>query len=249
MSVKPSKATELNNAFNVFVGQECPPGPKLFPWYYIINFQKGGSLPFMLALMWYYDVWGTALEVPCLFYAAAHGSYGLAWLTKHRLFPDPQWDRKVTVMGLVNSFLLVLGPYKLAPWLLASGRTPVPSNLRCAVAMIVYVLGLILMIAADCHKSATLKVKKGLITDGPMALCRHPNYLGEMMIYGAFAAMVPHWAPKAVLVYVWTLVFWTNIAMKEARMSRHADWARYCKTTPMIIPSVQTLVCGKRSSE
>jgi len=55
--------------FNEFVGNTCPPGPRILPWYWIINLQKGGSLPLCLFLMHYYDNWTT----PCLFYTAMHG--------------------------------------------------------------------------------------------------------------------------------------------------------------------------------
>ena len=53
------------------------------------------------------------------------------------------------------------------------------------------------MIAADAQKYFTLRVKRGLITDGVHRYVRHPNYLGEMMIYGSFALMVWHWLPLA----------------------------------------------------
>ena len=35
-----------------------------------------------------------------------------------------------------------------------------------------------------------MRAKKGLITDGLFSRCRNPNYLGEMMIYGAFAGHI-----------------------------------------------------------
>merc|ERR1712087_275340 len=95
---------------------------------------------------------------------------------------------------------------------------------RCAFALITYAIGLVLMMSSDSYKMATLALKPGLITSGPFAICRHPNYLGEIMIYGGFAVMVPHWIPKAILAYVWTQLFLTNILMKEARMSSSIHW-------------------------
>jgi hypothetical protein len=64
-------------------------------------------------------------------------------------------------------------------------------------------LGSVFMIAADAQKYYTLRVKRGLITDGMHRYVRHPNYLGEMMIYGSFAMMVWHWLPVVVLAWVW----------------------------------------------
>eukprot|EP00928_Gymnodinium_smaydae_P090470 TRINITY_DN74265_c0_g1_i1.p1 TRINITY_DN74265_c0_g1~~TRINITY_DN74265_c0_g1_i1.p1 ORF type:complete len:249 (+),score=37.27 TRINITY_DN74265_c0_g1_i1:66-812(+) len=236
---------QFAHKMNVFMGQEFPPGPRCLPWYFVINFQKGGCLPFCISLMWFFNNW----SVQSWFYTAAHGSYGLCWLLKHALFPDPQWSTPITAGGAVMSFVIVLGPYWVAPYLLISGAVEAPSVCRCAVAMIVYVIGLVLMMAADCYKAATLAVKPGLITSGPFALCRHPNYLGEMMIYGGFAAMVPHWAPKVILAYIWILLFLTNISMKEARMSRHAEWKAYCASTPLLVPNLSTLLGGAAASK
>ena len=50
---------------------------------------------------------------------------------------------------------------------------------------------------------------------------RHPNYLGEMMIYLSFALMVWHWLPFVVLAWVWGGLFVVNMILKEARMSRY----------------------------
>ena len=44
---------------------------------------------------------------------------------------------------------------------------------------------------ADAQKYFTLRLKRGLITDGMYRYIRHPNYLGEMMLYGSFAPMGP----------------------------------------------------------
>jgi steroid 5-alpha reductase family enzyme len=56
---------------------------------------------------------------------------------------------------------------------------------------------------------------------------RHPNYLGEMMLYGSFALLAQHWAPWVVLAWVWLGVFVPNMLRKEASMSRYPEWAAY----------------------
>ena len=229
---EPHVTVRVRHAINTFLGQDFPPGPHFVPWYYVINAQKGGTLPFCLALMYYYNNWGCAA---CC-YTAAHGAYGLVWLLKHCAFPDPAWNTRVTALALVNSFLLVLGPYWLAPFLLISRAAPDPSPARCGAALVVTIVGMMIMIAADAQKYFTLQVHKGLITTGMFALCRHPNYLGEMMVYGGFAAMVPHWAPWAVLAWVWIEAFHTNMCMKEASMARYDEWEAYASRTGMVLP-------------
>lgn len=39
-----------------FVSMKCPPGPCFIPCCYVVNFFKGATLPFGLALMTYYQV-------------------------------------------------------------------------------------------------------------------------------------------------------------------------------------------------
>ncbi|EOD05674.1 hypothetical protein EMIHUDRAFT_220150 [Emiliania huxleyi CCMP1516] len=75
-------------AINQLIGVDFPPGPHCVPWYVIISLQKGGTLPFVLGLMWYFDNY----SVSACFYAAAHGSYGLIWLLKHCVGADPKCE-------------------------------------------------------------------------------------------------------------------------------------------------------------
>jgi protein-S-isoprenylcysteine O-methyltransferase Ste14 len=65
---------------------------------------------------------------------------------------------------------------------------------------------------------------------------RHPNYLGEMLIYASFALMVRHWIPWAILSFIWTSVFMTNIAAQEVSLSRHPGWAAYKARTGLLLP-------------
>ena len=99
----------LQAAINKFLGNDFPPGPHFIPWYVPINLQKGGTLVVCLGLMRYYENYSVAAQC----YTVAHGSYGLVWLLKHFLFPDPTWDARVTLLSAVNAFLLVLGTVML----------------------------------------------------------------------------------------------------------------------------------------
>jgi protein-S-isoprenylcysteine O-methyltransferase Ste14 len=206
-------------------------GPRLLKMSWVINLQKGGTLAFVLALMWAFDVWSATAWI----YAALHGSYGVLWLVKDRYFPDPNWERKVTFGGAVAAWVLVLGPYWIAPILLVVGDVQAPPALLGA-ATFLYALGAVLMMVADAHKYFVLKVRRGLITDGLFGVVRHPNYLGEMMLYASFALIVQHWLPWLVLAFVWTAVFLPNILQKEASLSRHPEWADYKARTGMVLP-------------
>ena len=89
---------------------------------------------------------------------------------------------------------------------------------------------------ADAQKYYTLKYNKGLITDGIHKYIRHPNYLGEMMLYGSFALMVMHWLPFVILALVWGFVFVPNMITKEKSLSRYPEWQAYKKRSGWILP-------------
>lgn len=206
-------------------------GPRVLDASWVINVQKGGTLPFVLLLMWRFDVWTATAWT----YAALHGSYGLCWLLKELAFPDPSWNKKVTFGGAFMMWALVLGPYWIAPYLIVSRRIEQPAWLL-GTATLVYVIGVVLMMGSDAQKFFTLRARRGLITDGFFARIRHPNYLGEMILYGSFALLAGHWLPWAVLANVWILVFLPNMLRKEASMSRHPEWAAYAAKSGFLLP-------------
>ncbi len=206
-------------------------GPKVIKFAWAINLQKGGTPVFVLALMAMYDVWTPTAWV----YFGLHGSYGLIWLLKEAIFPDPAWQKKVTVFGALNAWLFVLGPYWIAPWLIVTQRIEQPSPVLGAAIML-YALGVALMVGADAQKYFVLRARRGLIRDGFFACTRNPNYLGEMMLYASFAVVAGHWLPWVVLAWVWLSVFVPNMLRKDASMARYPEWATYRARTGLLLP-------------
>jgi protein-S-isoprenylcysteine O-methyltransferase Ste14 len=224
--------------FTNWIAWDFGGGPRPWKMSWIVNFQKGGTFLFLGFLMWYYDNFSTAAWI----FLALHGTYGLIWLLKDLAFPDASWQARVTVLGGINAFLFVLGLYWAFGWLLISGAVhpsyPLPDNAWFAICISLCMFGSALMIAADAQKFFTLRVKPGLITDGVHRYIRHPNYAGEMMIYGSLAMMVWHWFPVLVLAWVWLGLFAPNMALKEARMSRHPEWSAYRKRSWWLLPLI-----------
>ncbi len=222
--------------FTDYLSKDFLGGPRPWKFSWIINFQKGGSFFFFGFLIWYYQNTSTAAWV----YLALHGGYGLVWLIKDLTFPDPNWQIKITLGAGINAFLAVLGLYWVFGWLLISRTSqpvyPLPEAVWFALCISLCLLGSVIMIAADAQKFYTLRLQRGLITDGMHRWVRHPNYLGEMMIYGSFAMLVWHWFPVLVLAWVWLGLFAVNMVMKEASMSRYPDWAAYKKRSWWLIP-------------
>ncbi len=222
-------------SLNAYLSQDFLGGPRLLKLAWVVNFQKTGTFAWVLLLMTLYGRWTTDAWV----YLALHGTYGMLWLMKDVTFPDPNWQKRVTLGGAFMSFALVLGPYWSFSWLLISDAIRVPaSNLTLCAAIVLHTLGVGIMLGADAQKFFTLQVKRGLIDTGFFRYVRHPNYLGEMMIYGAYALLVGHWFPWAVLAWVWLGVFLTNMVMKEASMSRYPQWAAYKARTGMLLPKL-----------
>lgn len=219
---------------NRWLSRDFLGGPRKLKFAWVINFQKGATALWVLALMAIYQHSSAAAWV----YLGLHGTYGLCWLLKDRVFPDPNWEERITFGGALNAVLFVLGPYWIFPWLLISGHAPGVGYPALALAIALHTLGIAIMMTADAQKFFTLRVKRGLISDGMFRYVRHPNYLGEMMIYGSYALVVWHWFPCLVLAFVWGLVFMTNMKMKEASMSRYPEWADYARRTGMVLPKL-----------
>lgn len=237
----PSWARQLRR-FNNWMLFDIGGGPRPLRLATVINLQKAGSFPLLAFLIWFYaDKTPAAVSTAAWLYLGMHGSYGLCWLMKDLLFPDASWQRRATIASCLWG-AIGLGLYWLAGWLLISGNVvpdyPLPQDVWFCLCVSLCILGCVTMIAADVQKYVTLQLKPGLITTGAFKWVRHPNYLGEMMVYGSLAMMAWHWIPALVLAYFWLTMFATNIVMKEASMSRHPEWAAYRRRTWWLVPGI-----------
>ena len=224
--------------FTAFMTERFLGGPQVLKLAWVINFQKTGTFFYILLLMYYFQNYSVVAYV----YLALHGMYGFCWMLKHFAFPDQSWEKKVTVGGGLMAFVLVLGLYWVFPYLLISGilgpDQKMASLTVLTTAISVHTLGVVIMMTADCQKYFTLKYHQGLIREGLFKYIRHPNYLGEIMLYASYAMIVQHWIPWAILAWVWIGVFLVNILQKEASMSRYPEWSEYKKQSGMLIPKL-----------
>ena len=224
--------------FTAFMTERFLGGPQVLKLAWVINFQKTGTFFYILLLMNYYQNYSVAACV----YLALHGMYGFCWMLKHFAFPDRSWEKKVTIGGGLMAFVLVLGLYWVFPYLLISGilgpDQKMASLTVLTAAISLHTLGVVIMMTADCQKYFTLKYHQGLIREGLFKYIRHPNYLGEIMLYASYAMIVQHWIPWAILAWVWIGVFLVNIFQKEASMSRYKEGTEYKKQSGMLIPKL-----------
>ena len=93
--------------------------------------------------------------------------------------------------------------------------------------------------AGDAQKFFTLKYRpRALITEGLFSRSRNINYLGEMLIYSAFALVANNaWLVLANLL-MWTSLFRANMMKKDASLSRYPGFAEYKERSNLLLPKV-----------
>jgi len=211
-------------------------GPRVLTLAWIINFQKLTTIPMLVLLM---NLYGNQ-SVAAWIYLALQGSYALVWLVKDLAFPDAKFHQPATIGAGIASLMTVLGWYWVLGWLMIArgGRVgyPFADDAWFSLCIGLCIVGCSIMMAADAQKYFTLRVRNGLITDGMYRFVRHPNYLGEMLIYISFALMIWHWLAVLVLAWIWGGLFVVNMILQEASLSRYPEWAAYKSRTWWLVP-------------
>lgn len=201
----------------------------------VINLHKILVSPVVVFFMWNYNNRSPA----AFLYLGLHGTYTILWLMKQNLYPDKRFEQQLPAqVGLVTPFTPLAG-YCLAPYLLISQHT-VPPTWVYAVAPFIYTLGIFLHYVIDAQKHYTLTLKKGLIEDGLFKHTRNPNYLGKILIYGAFSRVSWHWQPLLILGS-WIGYLFFNMAKKDRSMARHDGFKAYRKKTGILLPKLLKL--------
>ena len=197
---------------------------------HVINLHKGTTALVIGALMLAYGNGSLGAWV----YLALHGTYGMLWLLKERIFPDRQWQQPIGWFPAVGMFL-VLALYWLAPLLLISSGAVPPLPL-VALAITLNLLGVFLHFGSDAQKHFVLQLQPGLIDDGFFARSRNTNYLSELLIYLSFALLAMHWQPYAVLAGFGFGVFLPNMRKKDESLSRYPGFAAYRERSGLLRP-------------
>lgn len=170
-------------------------------------------------------------------YLALHGTYGILWVTKSRVFPDKQWEQPVSLAyGLVNWGALTL--YWIAPWILTSQGVQAPAWL-IALCVALYAFGVFLHFASDMQKHTFMALNpEHLMQHGLWSRVRNPNYLGELMIYLGFGLLAMHWLPLVVISLFILFVWLPNMRKKDRSLARYSEFAAYKSRTKRMIPFV-----------
>jgi steroid 5-alpha reductase family enzyme len=198
-----------------------------------INAHKALVVPVVLFLMWFYGNASTEAFV----YLALHGTYSWLWLAKHALYPDVRFEEQKPVAIGVFFVFLPLAFYYMAPFLLISRHVHLAPWV-IGLALFLYIVGVFFHFVGDAQKYYTLRLKKGLIEEGLFGRTRNPNYLGEILIYSAYALLSWHWLSFVVLSG-WVFGFFLpNMLKKDKSLSRYPEFAAYKKRTGLVFPKL-----------
>jgi steroid 5-alpha reductase family enzyme len=201
---------------------------------HFIDSHKAATGIFVLALIAIYGQWDNPTA---LVYLALHGTYGLLWVLKSRVFPDKQWEQSTSLAyGLVIWAGLTL--YWIAPWLITSQQVQAPPW-YLGLCISICTLGVFWHFASDMQKAIFLKLNpKHLMTDGLWSRLRNPNYFGELLIYLGFGLLAMHWAPLIVILLFVLIVWLPNMRRKDRSLARYPDFESYKARSKLFLPFV-----------
>jgi protein-S-isoprenylcysteine O-methyltransferase Ste14 len=131
-----------------------------------------------------------------------------------------------------------LGMYWLTPFLIASQQiSHKPEYL--AMMIMVNIFGVFLHFGSDMQKAISLELRPNvLITNRFFGFVRHPNYLGEFLIYSSFVMLGNSWL-MVLYFLAFVLVYWVpNMWWKEQSMSRYEEWKMYSSSVNAFIPFI-----------
>ena len=202
-------------------------------WRHFINLHKFLSPFVVLALMRYYEAYTFAAHL----YLAMHGSYAFCWLLKDLWFPDRNFAQSISFQESLVKFSIMAVAYWSSPLLICRYHH-VPSSWAVTSSASIFTFGMMFVYGSDCQKHFTLKLQKGLITDGFFTNTRNPNYLGEISVYLGLCGLSGSPIPFAFLGMVIMFVFYPNMQRKDQSMMRHEGYKEYKSRTSFLIPFI-----------
>lgn len=207
---------------------------------HIIDFFKGATGPFVLFLIFAFEREDSATA---WVYLALHGTYGVLWVLKSKIFGDKQWEKPIT---FVRGGMLIggLSFYWIAPLVITFyGVELEPWHLALAISL--FGFGVFFHFASDMQKHISLQLKPGLITTGLFSKLRNPNYFGELLIYSSFAILpIEGWRwwigyiPAVAFLIIICIEWIPNMMRKEKSLSRYPEFAEYKKRSKLLIPFI-----------
>tara|TARA_Y100001933_G_scaffold164895_1_gene163165 strand:- start:4808 stop:5503 length:696 start_codon:yes stop_codon:yes gene_type:complete len=222
--------TKKSFSYNYLKGYKFPTPPTQMKLNQVINFHKGLTPFVVFGLM---TLYGNYMAAPWI-YLSLHGTYGVLWLIKEKIFPDANFKDEINLLTSITGFLF-LGSYWIAPFILISSYKSVPAAIIAACVSI-NIFGVFLHFTSDAQKYFMLQNEKKLIDNGFFKRSRNTNYFGETLIYLSFAILSMSWIPVIILGIFFFIVFLPRMLKKDKSLSKYPLFKEYKKSSGLIIP-------------
>ena len=202
---------------------------------YPIDFAKSITWLVVLGLIYYFNQFD---NITAWIYFCLHGSYGIMWVMKSKIFPDKNWEKKA---GILYTILIIFGLMVYwAPAFIITMNSHEASLEVIVSAIILFSFGIYYHFASDMQKYIYLKYNSGLITDGLWEQCRHPNYFGETILWwGIYLIAVggeAYWTVVGPALLTFLLLRISGVTLLEKGLNKsRPDYHKYVETTSPFI--------------
>eukprot|EP00811_Abedinium_folium_P008966 NODE_18287_length_900_cov_6.341527.p1 GENE.NODE_18287_length_900_cov_6.341527~~NODE_18287_length_900_cov_6.341527.p1 ORF type:complete len:180 (+),score=15.82 NODE_18287_length_900_cov_6.341527:87-626(+) len=139
-------------------------GPRLIKRATVICIHKALTLPVLIAMIYLNDTWHST----ALVYAGLHGGYGITWCIKDRVFPDPSFEKYITVPAVVANLSVMTLFFWTGPYLMIT-RHAQQSPIAVCGGITLFMVGHMLMMGSDAQKYFMLRRAR---TSSPTASLR-----------------------------------------------------------------------------
>jgi protein-S-isoprenylcysteine O-methyltransferase Ste14 len=200
---------------------------------HFIDAHKGITFLVILAMMGYFHQWQ---NTTAWIYLALHGTYGILWVLKSRIFPDKNWEKKTNLWWGIFVAWGGLTSYWLPALLLMWTGAEAPGWLL-GLAVSLNLFGVFLHFTVDMQKYVHLQLQPDkLITGGMLAHVRNMNYFGELLIYLSFPMLTMSWL-AFIPIALFVAFYWLpGMLRKEKSLARYTEFEEYKQNSKLFIP-------------
>ena len=170
-------------------------------------------------------------------------AYGILWVVKSNTFYDSTFYYKTqyqyNIIGAISTYVSV-SVYYLFPWV-TSHNCSIMSNSEIYMSSMLFSIGGFLHYAADSQKFYSLKYRPNkLITEDLFSLIRHPNYLGEFIMWIALVLVSGYNRMYSYIPLIWLFVatILVGIPQKSSSLKRYDEYVSWTEKTYNLIPYV-----------
>jgi protein-S-isoprenylcysteine O-methyltransferase Ste14 len=181
------------------------------------------------------------LTLSAWIYLAFYSSLIISWSIKHWVFPNKPFERDLIMSDFVSAVLVIMGIYWLVPmFVIYLNREEPLQPLVIFGSVVSFIVGLVTIMVSDAETFWMLSHNpQSLITGGMRRYIRHPNYLGEGLVYLSFALLSRSIWSILVLAMIWIVVFVPHNLAKEERLSKYeTEWDDYVGRTGLYFPPI-----------